>query len=63
MALDANETIQILTLVNALAPAGIKLVKDLATSLQGKTDEEINADSDAIDQQTIATADKELSAG
>lgn len=57
---DANEAIEILTLVNGLAPAGIKLVKDLATSLQGKTDEQINAESDAIDQQTITTADEQL---
>lgn len=63
MALDLNEAIQILTLANALAPAGIKLVKDLATSLQGKTDEQINAEADALDQKTIATADKELAQG
>jgi hypothetical protein len=56
----AQEIIEIMTLVNALAPPGISLVKQLATQLQGKTDAEILAEADAIDEQTIATADAEI---
>jgi hypothetical protein len=58
--LDANEIIQIMTLVNALAPTGINLVKELATSLQGKTDEELKALGDGIDDAGVATADEEI---
>lgn len=61
MAITVQEAIEILTLANTLAPAGVTLVKNLATDLQGKTDAEINAESDAIDDQTIATADAEIS--
>lgn len=62
MAFDANEAIQILTLVNALEPAGIALVKDLATKLQGKTDAEILAQANAIDDQGLADANTEIAA-
>lgn len=62
MAFDANEAIQILTLVNALEPAGIALVKDLATKLQGKSDAEIIASANAIDDQGIADANTEIAA-
>lgn len=58
--MDANEVLQIMTLVNALAPSGIELVKTLATKLQGKSDEEIKAMGDAMDDAGIAKADAEI---
>lgn len=57
---NLTQAIEILQLVNTLAPAGVALVKTLATKLQGKTDEELKATGDAIDDAIIAAADMEL---
>lgn len=62
MAFDFNETIQILTDINALAPAGIGLVKSLIADLSGKTDAEILAQANAIDDQGLADANTEIAA-
>lgn len=55
-----REAIELLTLINALSPVGVGLVKLLATRLQGKTDEELKQLGDSIDDAIIATAKKEL---
>lgn len=60
MAGTMQDATEILALVNTLAPAGIDLIKTLATKLQGKTDDELKAAGDAIDDAIIATANKEL---
>lgn len=57
-----NEITAILTLFNGVAPAGISLIKSLATSLQGKTDAEILAEADSLYQSVIDRAKAELSA-
>lgn len=58
--LSGQEALEILQLVNTLAPVGVSLVKSLATSLQGKSDEELKAAGDAIDDLVIQRANEEL---
>jgi hypothetical protein len=58
--MNTQELIELMTLINALAPTGISLVKQLATQLQGKTDDELKAMGDAIDDAGIAAADAEI---
>lgn len=60
MAGTMQDATEILTLINTLAPAGIDFIKTLATKLQGKTDDELKAAGDAIDDAIIAIANKEL---
>lgn len=60
--MTAAEILQLMTLINALAPTGIELVKTLTTKLQGKSDEELKAFGDALDDAIIARADSEIAA-
>ena len=58
--MNSQELLALMTLINALAPAGIDLVKTLTTKLSGKTDEEIKAMGDALDDAGIQKADEEI---
>jgi len=52
--------VEILTIINTLAPPTVELVKTFLQKLEGKTTEEVKAEAHAIWMDVIATADAEL---
>jgi len=58
--MTAEEILKLATAISALAPTGVTLVKTLVTGLKGKTDAELKAMGDAIDDAGIAKADEEI---
>lgn len=58
--MNLEEIIRLLSLFNGLAPTAIALIRALAQSLQGKTDDEVLAAADALWVSVIAKANAEL---
>lgn len=60
MAIDVNGVVNLINLATKLEPGAFDLVTKLATSLQGKTAEEVEALNDALFDKIDSTADAEL---